>query len=400
MGVGIERFSIGFGKAIFSFKYKEEHWQIGWLPLGGFVSLKGQDPSQVDNDERSFLNKAWWKRALIVFAGPFANLILGTLLFIVSFAVPIRTSDHHPVIFEAKGAFSEVFAPGDSIISVNNAPVEGFIQALGLLSSKKSNTLVVQRDSLQRTLQISGNEVDSLYMSISPMVGTRIGEVFAGMPAWRAGIHTGDIITHVDSVKVEDWYKMRDLITNAPGSKVRLSLLRDGKKLLRDVVLEQNDALSSERLIGITNYQPVEKLRKFGLGEAIVLGSSSALDFVVRNYSALFKLFAKPKQLARNVGGPVMIATMSSQAGDRGLAYLMMFFASISLILMTMNLLPIPVLDGGHIFFYIIEGIFGKPVPLKIQAILQRMGLMILVILMVMAFYSDLSKVMMRALAK
>ena len=400
MGVGIEKFSIGFGKAIFSFKYKEEQWQIGWLPLGGFVSLKGQEPSQDVDDEHSFLHKAWWKRALIVFAGPFANLILGMLLFIISFVLPIRFSDHNPVIFEAKGAFSEVFATGDSIISINEVPAQGFIQALGELTNKKENQILVQRDSLIINITLLGSQVDSLYMSLSPMVSTRIGEVYAGMPAWRAGIRTGDRITQVDSVKVDDWYKMRELITSAPGKKVKLTLDRDGKELIREVVLEENEALGSERLIGITNYQPVENTRKFGFGEAIVLGSSSSVDFVVRNYTALFKLFAKPEQLARNVGGPVMIATMSSQASNKGIAYLIMFFASISLILMTMNLLPIPVLDGGHIFFYILEGIFGKPVPIKIQAFLQRVGLLILVFLMIIAFYSDVTKVLMRALAR
>lgn len=98
MGVGIEKFSIGFGKPIFKFKRKEEQWQIGWLPLGGFVSLKGEDPSEAADSEDSFLAKPWWKRALVVFAGPFANMVLGLLLCIVAFLLPIRTSDYNPVI--------------------------------------------------------------------------------------------------------------------------------------------------------------------------------------------------------------------------------------------------------------------------------------------------------------
>ena len=399
VGVGIKKFSIGFGHPLFKFEYKAEQWQIGWLPLGGYVSLKGEDPEQDIDSEDSFLGKPWWKRALVVFAGPFANLILGLLLFIISFLLPIRFSDHSPVIFEAEGIFSEVFVPGDSIISVNDVSVQGYIQALGELSTKKDNLILLQRDSLKVAVKLPGSQVDSLFSSVSPMVSTRIGEVYAGMPAWRVGVRDNDVILQVDSVKVSDWYRMRELITQAPGDKVKLTLLRDGKRLVKEVVLEENEALGSERLIGITNYQPVENVRKFGLGEAIVLGSSSALDFVVRNYTALFKLFAKPEQLAKNVGGPVMIATMSTQAGSKGAAYLIMFFASISLILMTMNLLPIPVLDGGHIFFYFLEGIFRRPVPLKVQVFCQKIGLVILVLLMGIAFYSDLSKVFMRLLS-
>jgi len=400
MGVGIKKFSIGFGHPLFKFEHKAEQWQICWLPLGGYVSLKGEDPSEAEDSEDSFMAKPWWKRALVVFAGPFANLILGLLLFIISFLLPIRFPDHSPVIFETKGLASEVFAPGDSIISVNGVPIRGYIQALDELSNQKDNLILLQRDSLDVAIQLPGSQVDSLFSNISPMVSTRIGEVYAGMPAWRAGVRDNDIVTKVDSVEVSDWYRMRELITQAPGNTVKLTLKRAGKELVKEVVLEENEVLGSDRLIGISNYQPVENVRQFTIGQAIVFGSGSALDFVVRNYSALFKLFAKPKQLAKNVGGPVMIATMSTQASNKGAAYLIMFFGSISLILMTMNLLPIPVLDGGHIFFFIIEGIFRRPVPLKVQAILQKFGLIILVLLMLFAFYSDLSKVFMRLLSR
>jgi regulator of sigma E protease len=400
MGVGIEKFSIGFGKPIFKFRVKEVQWQIGWLPLGGFVSLKGEDHSEAADSEDSFTAKPWWKRALVVFAGPFANLILGLLLFIVAFLLPISTSDHSPVIFEAKGIFGDVFAPGDSIISVNDVPIQGYIQALGELSSKKNNRIILKRDSLTVAIQLPGSQVDSLLGSVSPMMSTRVGEVYAGMPAWRAGIRENDVITRVDSVEVSDWYRMRELITKSPGKKVKLTLLREGKELMREVVLEENEVLGSEKLIGISNYQPVKDVYRFSFGEAIVQGSSYALNFVISNYTGLFKIIAKPDQLAKNVGGPVMIATMSTQVGSRGVAHLIMFFASISLVLMIMNLLPIPVLDGGHIFFFIIEGIFRKPVPLKVQAILQRIGLALLVLLMLFAFSSDLSKLFMRLLSR
>ena len=400
MGVGIEKFSIGFGKPIFKFKLKDVQWQIGWLPLGGFVSLKGEDPSEAADSEDSFLAKPWWKRALVVFAGPFANMVLGLLLCIVAFLLPIRTSDYNPVIFDAGGIFAEVFAPGDSIISVNDVPAEGYGQALAELSTTKDNQIILQRDSLMVAIQIPGSQVDSLFSSLRPMVSTRVGEVQVGMPAWRAGIRNDDVITRVDSVEVSDWYSMRKLITQAPGNAVKLTLQRNGKELTRDVVLEENEVLGSERLVGIINYQPVHDIHRYSFGEAVVQGSKYAAAFVVSNYTALFKVIAKPDQLAKNVGGPVMIATVSTQAGSRGIAYLILYFGAISLVLMVMNLLPIPVLDGGHIFFYVIEGIFRKPIPLKIQATLQKIGLAILILLVLFAFYADFSKVFMRILAR
>lgn len=400
-GVGIEKFSIGFGAPIFKFHRKGVLWQVGWIPLGGFVKMQGENPEDHDADpELSFQKKPWWQRALIAFSGPFANLLLGLLLFTLSFLLPIRVEDHYPVVFEASGKWAAVFAPGDSLTSVNGKPVKGWMEALGELSASRENAIEFMRADSTASIKVPAAEVDSLIRSLSPVLPTEIGEVYAGMPAWRAGLKSGDVVIAVDSVAVYDWYSMRQKIVGSPRSSVRLSLLRDGKLLQRDVVLEANVAMGEERLIGITNSQPVKSTRRFGVLQSIGYGVPSGLEFIGRNYSSLFKLFAKPEQLARNLGGPVMIATMSSQVGAKGLSYLILFFGSISLILMTMNLLPIPILDGGHILFCFIEGITGKPVPLRVQGILQRIGLTLLLMLMILAFYSDISKVLMRALSR
>lgn len=398
-GVGIEKFSIGFGKPILCFERKGVSWQIGWIPLGGFVKMKGDEPADLDSHiDDSFVHKPWWQRALIAFSGPFANLLLGLLLFIISFLLPIRTQDHHPVVFEALGKWSEVFAPGDSLTSVNGTAINGWYEALGELSVKHENTVSFTRGDSLHQIAISSTMADSLARSLSPVLSTRIGEVYAGMPAWRAGIKTNDLVLAVDSVQVSDWYTMRKLILGAPANQVRLTLMRDGQVFERSVVLEENAALGEERLIGITNSLPVQKIHRFSIPQAFSLGALSGFEFIARNYTGLFKLFARPEQLTRNIGGPVMIATMSSQMGAKGLSYLILFFGSISLILMVMNLLPIPILDGGHIMFCIIEAIIRRPVPVRIQELLQKIGFMLLLLLMIMAFYSDISKVVMRAM--
>jgi regulator of sigma E protease len=154
--------------------------------------------------------------------------------------------------------------------------------------------------------------------------------------------------------------------------------------------------MGDTKMIGISQFMPISHTVRYSLSEAVKYGGLSTYNFILMNYSGLFKLLSKPDQLKSNLGGPVMLASMSQEIGKRGIGSMILFFGSISLILMIMNLLPIPVLDGGHIMFCFIEGIMGKPVPLKIQGIAQRIGLLLLVSLMVFAFYTDISKLFMR----
>ncbi|MDZ4181297.1 MAG: RIP metalloprotease RseP [Candidatus Cloacimonadaceae bacterium] len=400
MGVGIEKFSIGFGKPIFSFTRNGIDYRIAWIPLGGYVKMKGEDPEDKDADEAlSFTKKVWWKRALIAFSGPFANLIFGMLIFIISYMLPLTVEDHYPVVHESRGVWTEAFAPGDSIVSVGDVPIKGWYEFLGALSREKQSKITMKRDSALRTIVVSPTDLDSIYSALVPFVSTKIGEVFSGMPAWKAGLRVGDVITEVDSVPVADWYAMREQIVNSPRDTVLITIRRGDQTLTRSMSLKENIGMGDQKMIGISQYQPVKSVHQFTPPQALKNGVSSTFSFIAMNYAGLYQLILQPKQLGGSVGGPVMLATMSQQVGNKGFGYLLIFFASISLILMIMNLLPIPVLDGGHIMFCLIEGVIGRPVPVRIQALLQRVGLTLLLLLMVFAFYSDISGVLMRFFA-
>jgi regulator of sigma E protease len=248
-------------------------------------------------------------------------------------------------------------------------------------------------------LEIAPTQIDSLIRSLEPKVDTTIGEVFTGMPAWKGGLKPGDKILAVDSVAVSNWYEMRERIIGSKNEEVQLTVLRNGKILIRSIALEENVSMGNQKMIGITQYMPVKRVINYNPLEAISYGARSTLNFIVMNYVGLYKLIMKPEQLKNNVGGPIMIATMGQQVAQRGFSSLIIFLASISLVLMIMNLLPIPILDGGHIFFAFFEGIFRKPVPIKIQAFLQRIGFALLLLLMLYAFYADISKLLIRQLS-
>lgn len=401
-GVGIEKFSIGFGKPIISFTRGDTEYRIAWIPLGGYVKMVGENPDDEEDGlakRLSFRQKAWWKKALIAFSGPFANLLFAALLFIAAFMVPQIQEDFSPVIQKAEGIWSEVFMPADSIAVVNDTQVKGYYQFLSELSPTKSNNIILYRNGNKQTISIQAAEVDSLIKSLTPQVSAEIGEVFSGLPAWRGGLKAGDIVLAVDSVHVSDWYDMRNRIINSNKESVNLLVKRGEQVLSRSIALEMNIAMGKQRMIGIGQAMPVKSRIKHPPLKAVEYGAKSTVGFVAANYVGLFKLVRQPKQLQNNLGGPVMMASISQQAGKKGISYLLVVFASISLALMIMNLLPIPVLDGGHILFAFLEGIFKKPVPLHIQAMLQRIGFAMLLLLMLFAFYSDISKLMLRIFA-
>jgi len=399
-GVKVETFSIGFGKPIFRFIKNEIEYRLGWIPLGGFVKMKGDSLEEGAAEEAdSFQFTRWWKKIIIALAGPFSNLLLAVLIFILTFMLPSKVEDQFPVIGKSSGDYDLIFQPGDSIQAVNGKAVQGWYQFIGSLSTTDVNRITLIRNGKKAALTLPEVEPETFIRDVLPSVQAVVGDVNPGFPAWRAGLKPGDIIIQVDSAKVNDWYEMRELITRAEGDSVSLVLLRGATVFKRKLALESNPLSEGQRLIGITQYMPASYKQSYPPGKALQYGVSTTFNFIVLNYIGLYKIISKPETIKSSVGGPVMMYSMSSQSAKKGFTTWLMFVAAISLVLMIMNLLPIPVLDGGHIMFALIQGIIGKPIPRKLQVILQNIGLVMLLMLMVYAFYNDFSKVISRAVS-
>jgi len=398
--VGVEKFSIGFGRPILRFVRNGVEYRLGWIFLGGYVKMKGENPDDPLADaEDSFMTRPWWKKALIAFAGPLANLIFGMLLFIASFMLPIRYEDHRPVVGKVSPYLSKYFATGDSISAVNGEAVKGWYQFMAGIKRGEVNTLQYVRQAELLVVQLSEMDADSLFTGLQPQIPPVIGEVIPGLPAWQRRLRSGDIVVTVDSVPVSDWYEMRELIVTASGSHIVMEIQRGDSTFITEVPLETNVMSSAAKAIGIIHYMPVEYEHRFTPQEAVDNGFRTTYSFVVNNYQDLFRLFASPAQLKSNLGGPVMIMSMSSQAVQRGFNSTVAFFAALSILLMIVNLLPVPVLDGGHILFSFIEGIRGKPLSIGTQVVLQKIGLLILLTLMAFVFHNDLTRVFTRAMS-
>jgi regulator of sigma E protease len=399
-GVKVEVFSIGFGKPLLKRVLNGIEYKLGWVPLGGYVKMKGDSLEEDAVEEAdSFQFTRWWKKLIIAFSGPLANFLLALLIFILTFILPVKMEDQNPVIGQSGGDYALIFQPGDSIITVNNKPVTGWYQFIGSLSQDKANTIQMNRSGRIMTVTMAQIDPVKLTEVLQPAVSTLIGEVSPGMSAWRAGLLAGDQIIMVDSTQVKDWYQMRDHIINAPLESVHLTIKRGDSLFARTLKLEPNPMTEGQRLIGIMQTMPVTYIQTYTPGQALGYGVRATVNFVALNYVGLYKMFSHPETIKSSVGGPVMIYSLSSQSARKGWSSWLLFVAAISLVLMIMNLLPIPVLDGGHVMFALIQAVIGRPLPRKVQVILQNIGLMLLLLLMAYAFYNDFSKVFARAMS-
>lgn len=399
-GVKVEAFSIGFGKPLFKFTRNDIEYRISWIPLGGYVKMKGEALEEDSPEEAdSFQYAKWWKKAIIAASGPVSNLILAVLIFVIAFMLPSKSEDLYPVVGKASGEYNVLFAPGDTILAANGTSVKGWYHFMSLMNKDKNNTIKLVRDGMKMTLTVPQINPESFVYDLMPYVPASIGEVSPGLPAWRAGLRPGDEIIMVDSIRINDWYEMRKLISMSANDTILISLKRGDKLFDKKLPLEANPLSDTQKIIGITQAMPVSYSQSYPPHKALEYGVKATVSFVYINYVGLYKVISKPSTLKSSVGGPVMLYSMSSQSARKGWSTWIMFVAAISLVLMIMNLLPIPVLDGGHIMFAFIQGIMGKPLPRKVQIVLQNIGFILLVMLMVYAFYNDFSKVLTRAVS-
>ena len=324
VGVGVEKFSLGFGPKIVGRKIGMTDYMISAIPLGGYVKMVGESPgNEVDYAllPLSFSHKSLFKRSLIVLAGPVFNLLLAVLIFFVFFLVS------------------------------------------GL-----------------------------------PIMQPEVGEIQEGMPAQEAGICPGDRIVSIDDNPVTRWEEMADLIKQSGGRPLRIKVLRDDRTVLVKVTPK---TLSSQNLfgeqiekyvIGITASGAVT-VQKLNIFQSAAYGVSQAWQIAELTVLAIGKIIAGTIS-AKNLGGPIMIAQLAGQQAEAGIINLIFFIALLSVNLGIINLLPIPVLDGGHLLFFLIEAVSRRPLNRKMREVAQQVGIFVLILLMIFVFYNDIARIL------
>ncbi len=405
-GVKVLKFSLGFGPKLVSRRRGETEYQICAIPLGGYVQMLGEGGGEqgeevelsAEEKARSFAEQSVAKRLAIVSAGPVMNLILPLLILPISFMVGVQMPTYleQPVcvgyvVPESTAAVSG-FHAGDCVKAVNQQPVDSWNETnKSFLSFAGENLFFqIERDGEALQLKIpAGN--DSLQglqvLGILPQQVAIIGGLAADMPAAEAGLQKGDLILKIGSDPISSWYDLKGIIQRVGNETVSIQLDRAGQLLTVDLTPEQRGG-EGDYLLGIAPAYDSE-LKSFGFFAAVREGSDRTWELIKLTVVFVQKLFSGSVS-ADNIGGPITVVQIAGQAAQTDLAAILSVLAFISIQLGILNLLPIPILDGGHILFYLIELIIRRPVSIRVREMAQQVGMAMLLMLMVLAFYNDI----------
>ncbi|MDR1164542.1 MAG: RIP metalloprotease RseP [Deltaproteobacteria bacterium] len=423
LGVKVEKFSLGFPPKVFAKKIGETEYQLAWLPLGGYVSLYGEQPGQKvppNMVSRSFSHKPFWVKGIIVLAGPFFNILFAVLaLWVLTFAVGIQHVA--PVlgpVSPASPAERAGLRAGDVVLSVEGEPIAYFDEllenpvalaggAVNLSVRRGAETLdvrVVPERKEGRT--ILGDREAYYYYGFAPRTVPVIGEVISGSAASRAGFARGDEIVSVNGQGVGDWSEVVKIIRGRDGAEtvddeglalpVDIEFLRDGVPQLITVV---PDLEPSQDLEGETHFTPIVGIsprlvllrENVGPFRAFLMGASGTYEMGKLTIVSLVKLIQReisPKVM----GGPILIAEVAGKKAREGVADFVWLMVFISVNLAIINLVPIPIVDGGQFLLFFIEWVKRKPISLRAREITQWAGVSALAALMILVFYNDISR--------
>jgi regulator of sigma E protease len=418
-GVKVLRFSIGFGKSLYSWRDRlGTEYIVAAIPLGGYVKMLDEREGEVPAEELhlAFNRKPVLQRIAVVIAGPLANLALAVVAYWFLFLS--GETGYAPVIGEVEaGSIADVagLEAGQEIVAVDGGKTPTW-QALSFrLLDRIGDTgtikfavqypgsdMVYESEGTLHTW-LSDQEQPDLFGGLgitmfTPEVPPVVDEVVEGSPAEAVGLRSGDQVLRADGEEMRLWMQWVEYVWARPGEPIELEFLRDGELLqvtiLPEALTDENGEVFGRVGVSVAFPEmPPELVRQFHRGPLEALGASFTRtgELVVFTLNSIKKMvmgLISPK----NLSGPITIAKVATASAKSGLESYISFLALLSVSLGVLNLLPIPVLDGGHLLFYTLELLAGRPVPEKIQALGYQLGLFIVLGIMMLALYNDFAR--------
>lgn len=402
-GMRVERFSVGFPPRIWGFQKGETDYCIGATPLGGYVKISGMIDESMDDDYLNEEPKPWeyrskpvWQRMIVITAGVIFNMILAVLIYAgLAFSngdTKVKLDSVDSIYVTESSLASEVgFKTGDKLIGVNGEEVPYFQDLFSpntMMSSSLSYT--VMRDGEEVNISVADSLLDEIgqqgLITLANAFPSQISQVAEGTPADEAGLQAGDRIVEINGEQVSHWAHLVEEISNTEDS-VSLVIDRSGERLEFSIQPDKNR-------LGIYAPSPdVFEVDTFNYGPlaSFDVGMDRTNETVSGIIGGFSKMFSGDISVRDNLGGPVAIANVTKQATDAGGAIgFWNITAFLSITLAIMNILPIPVLDGGHLMFLIYEGITRREPSPKVRMALQQIGFLLIIALFIFVTFNDI----------
>ncbi len=411
VGVVVEKFSLGFGPKILSVTRGGTEYLICCIPLGGYVKMKGEEVGEESSDENgSFSSAPVMHRLAIAFAGPLFNILFAIAIYYCVYLVGVSALS--PVVGGIKDespAQAAGLQTGDRILAIDNEKVLYWEQLQKVVHESPGRSLdfQVERSSgtianvsitpvSQQVSDLFGDKESVGLIGITPLV-QNIVQVKEGTPANKAGLQEGDILLSVDGVTILGWGDLKQAAIDKPGQELSFKVLRNGIELVTTLTPEATvvkDIEGKSVEIGLLGIGMAGEMVKEKYG---VLGAFKRACEETGRLIYLIAVSIKKMVMgsipADSIGGPILIFQIYGEQAEQGFNELIRLTALLSINLGLLNLLPIPVLDGGHIFFFLIELLKGKPISERNRERAQQVGLFMLLSLMVFAFYNDIMRI-------
>jgi regulator of sigma E protease len=400
VGIRVLKFQLGFNPTIASFRYGDTEYGIGALPLGGYVKMAGESPDEARTGRSDeFLSKTKWERFQVLIMGPVMNLITAVLLtaLVLYQGAEVATYENQPpavgAVAEGSPAAKGDIRPGDRILAVADHPVdtwEQFSIAIGTRPDRDV-TLKLLRDGQELTRRVVP-AADRRYgvgdIGVLPNVHPHLIAITPKEPAERAGLKPGDVVLAINGQPIIFSFQLRDAIAKHPEQPITMTILRGG---VRQDLKVTPAKISGIGRLGVSIGDDTRSYKP-GAVEAMRMGIQRNVQGAGLIFQTLWGLFTRetsPKQLM----GPVAIAQLSGESAQLGWIALVSLMASLSLNLGLLNLMPIPILDGGHIFIMLLEGLARRDFSIRVKEKMLLAGFVLILMLMVTVIYNDLTRI-------